>query len=320
MKIQPAKSESTAFLLAAALLCSPAFLQPANAQRVNPTSGLPGSPPSLPGTIDPATGLPVSQPNSSALDDTSFDAHRQIGELMEARRYDEALQRCIAVHEQVKPGAFAIPLLCDWIELSRKFPPAKEALIQIRDADAREFSEGRGSFDLFQELGSINGSLDQAEMTAKLFKTIEEKNSQLAGQCYFVVEDLLTQRGEYETCRKYMGDPQLRFDTTRNGYTIELQSQARVAEIQQQTLQRVAEYSRARGLTNAPRYSPPDNSPRLKEFATDRFVGRVRLLIEILVATGNKTEAEKIQAQAVAVLDDPRLKSAVSDAAEKIQK
>ena len=37
------------------------------------------------------------------------------------------------------------------------------------------------------------------------------------------------------------------------------------------------------------------------------------------VATGHNTDAEKIQDEAVAVLDDPRLKSAVADAAEKVR-
>jgi hypothetical protein len=46
----------------------------------------------------------------------------------------------------------------------------------------------------------------------------------------------------------------------------------------------------------------------------------VRQLIEILVATGHEEEAEKIRGQAVAVLDDARLKSAISDAQEKTRK
>ena len=53
---------------------------------------------------------------------------------------------------------------------------------------------------------------------------------------------------------------------------------------------------------------------------TNDFVNGVRTLVEVLAGTGNKSEAEKIQAQAVAFLDDPRLKSAISDAEEKIQK
>jgi hypothetical protein len=58
----------------------------------------------------------------------------------------------------------------------------------------------------------------------------------------------------------------------------------------------------------------------MKKSGEDRFVGQTRQLIEILVGTGHKAEAENICDQAVAVLDDPRLKSAVSDVEEQIQK
>jgi hypothetical protein len=58
----------------------------------------------------------------------------------------------------------------------------------------------------------------------------------------------------------------------------------------------------------------------MKKSSEDRFVGQTRQLIEILVGTGHKADAEEIRNQAVAILDDPRLKSAVSDAAEKIKK
>ena len=54
------------------------------------------------------------------------------------------------------------------------------------------------------------------------------------------------------------------------------------------------------------------------QMATNTFVAQVCTLVEILVATGNKSEAEKIQEQAVAVIDDSRLKSAVENAEQKI--
>jgi hypothetical protein len=54
--------------------------------------------------------------------------------------------------------------------------------------------------------------------------------------------------------------------------------------------------------------------------ADKRFVGHVRQLIEILVGAGRKADAESIRDQAVALLDDARLKSAVSDAEKKTGK
>ena len=57
----------------------------------------------------------------------------------------------------------------------------------------------------------------------------------------------------------------------------------------------------------------------MKKANEDRFVGQTGLLIEVLVGTGHTADAEKIRDQAVAVLDDPRLKSAVADAQKRIQ-
>jgi hypothetical protein len=92
-----------------------------------------------------------------------------------------------------------------------------------------------------------------------------------------------------------------------------------MVEIHQRIAQQIAEQNQKRGLTNMLAFSPPDTSAMMKKSAEDRFVGQVRQLIEILVATDHKTDAEKICLQAVAVFDDARLHNAVSDAEEKLQ-
>ena len=53
---------------------------------------------------------------------------------------------------------------------------------------------------------------------------------------------------------------------------------------------------------------------------TNNFVGHICDMVEILVATGNQAEAQKIRDQAVADLDDPRLRSAITDAQTKLAK
>jgi hypothetical protein len=49
------------------------------------------------------------------------------------------------------------------------------------------------------------------------------------------------------------------------------------------------------------------------------FVDKTRQLIALLVANGHEADAEKILAQALALHDDPWLKSAVTDAQTKLQ-
>ena len=75
--------------------------------------------------------------------------------------------------------------------------------------------------------------------------------------------------------------------------------------------------------TNLPRCVPNWKLPPAMNsglVATNSFVKRVCVYVDILVAAGQKTDAEKIRDEAVAILDDPRLKSAVSDAERKIGK
>ena len=86
----------------------------------------------------------------------------------------------------------------------------------------------------------------------------------------------------------------------------------------QRTAKQMATINQQLGLTTS--WSPPDTWAMMKKSAEDRFVGQTRQLIEILVATGHKADAEGIRDQAVAILDDPRLKSAVSDVEEQVQK
>jgi hypothetical protein len=164
------------------------------------------------------------------------------------------------------------------------------------------------------DVANINRELQDEDATYALFKSTQQKDPQLAQQCYYAAEDLLARKGEYALCLSYIGDPQAKFETIRIGLELERNSQKRMAEVQQ----RIAEENRKRGLTNA--WSPPDTSAMLKKSADDRFVGKTRQLIEILVATGHTDEAGNIRDQAISILDDARLKSAVSDAEKKGRK
>jgi hypothetical protein len=116
-------------------------------------------------------------------------------------------------------------------------------------------------------------------------------------------------KGEYELCLKCIGDPQAAFESYRRNLEWQRESQQRMAEMQKQH------------PLSAPRlpggaFKPPD----MGQMATNNFVGQVCKLVEILVATGHKIDAEKIRDQAMATLDNPQLESAVNHAGEKIQK
>jgi predicted Ser/Thr protein kinase len=225
----------------------------------------------------------------------------EVETLMKQGHYEEALQRQIwyfnhaLEYGEVNPVRLSFGIT-DWAELGRRYPKAKEALVEIRDRDTQKLIEGSGNSDLFSEVDAINSRLNQDDATYTLFKSLDMKNPELAQPCYFYAEDLLVQKGEYQLCQKYMGRPQFRFSLIQEEWESDRDAQKRAAS------------TRTR------------ESKALQMEANNRFVGQTCRLIEILVGTGQKTAAEKIRDQAVAVLDDPRLKSAVSDAEEKIQK
>ena len=207
--------------------------------------------------------------------------------LMNWGRYDESLQRHIWYFNHALAYGECDPVrlsfgLSGWSELARRYPKARQALIEVRDRDAQTFSNGGGYSALFQEVASINRELRDDDATVALFKNIRQKDPALARQCYFYAEAQLVSKGEYALCSSYISNPQASFQTIRTGWDMEK------------------------------KLDPTGN-------AANRFVGNTRQLIEILIGAGRKTEAEKIRDAAVVLLDDARLKSAVSDAEEKVR-
>jgi tetratricopeptide (TPR) repeat protein len=272
--------------------------------------------------ISPATGLPALAPaDKNDWQQILQDAKN----LMTQGRYEESLQRYIWYHKHEPESGDAYQnvvritsAISDWMELGRHYPKARQALIDIRNQETRQLKEGRGYADLFTDVQAINRELQEEDATYALYQTIREKDPQLAAECYFWVEGLLVSKGEYQWCYDHMGNPEFRFESIQRGYEGEISSQERMAETQERAKKMIAEMNQKHGWTNAPAYSPPDTSAMIRKSAADRFVGQTRQLIEILVATGHQADAEKIRDQAVAVLDDGRLKSVVTDAEQRI--
>ena len=235
---------------------------------------------------------------------------------MEQHKYEESLQRHLwhfnHATEFGDPYQSVVRLtsgLSDWEELGRRYPKAKQALTEIRDSRTQQLAAGQGYSEMLHEVQAINHELRDDDATVALIKTIHAKDPKLTGQNYFWMEDLLLQKGEYDLLLDCMGDPQAHFESARRGFEMQIQSQQRMVEMRKQ-------YPVPAPRLPGGAFTPPD----LGQMATNNFVGQVCKLVEILVATGHQADAEKIRDEAVAVLDDARLKSSVSDAERKIQK
>ncbi len=261
--------------------------------------------------VKPSASAETWAPTLSPDTKPDFEKIRQeANDAMSQGRYEEALQRHIWYHnhaleyDQGQGGVRLSFWLADWMELGRRYPKAWQALIEVRDEKTRKLAEGGGYSQLFSDVVSINGYLQDDDGSYVLFKILQKRDPALAKQCYFYVESLLVKKGEYELCFNYMGDPQRRFESNRSAWEMEKKMYQRRASLP------------------VPTNMPAGIAPRMDMMreADKRFVRNLNQLIEILVGAGHKAEAEKIRDQAVALVDDPALKSAVEDAEKKIKK
>ena len=236
----------------------------------------------------------------------------EITSLMDQGQYEDALQHQLWYFNHALEFGEANPVrtsfgIMNWAELGRRYPKARQAMIEIRDAETREFTAGRGNAQLFLEIQSLNRELPDEDATVTLFKQISQQDKQLTHQCYYFAQDLLIKKGEYALLLESLGDPQSQINML-----------CRALESQRQIQQRVAAFRVDHPAPMMPTsYNPP---PDMGKMATNNFVGQVRKLVEILVANDRVADAEKIRDQAVTSLDDERLRLAVADAVVKTKK
>ena len=234
--------------------------------------------------------------------------------------YEEALQRRLWYHNhaleyepEAQRGVRLSFALFEWMALGRKYPKARQALLEIRDHNLHAFAEGHGTYTLFKDIAAINERCGYEPSTCDLFKWLKDQQPELAKRCYTVAEDALVSRREYALCLAYVGDGQARFDQHRNNWEQRAQWERTIEQRTQQSQQRMEEYWAQQGRkppASRPSFRPPSTADNL--LAND-----TRRLIEILVGAGHKADAEKIRGQALALLDHPRIQSALSDAEQK---
>ena len=228
----------------------------------------------------------------------------EANELRAKGEYQAALDRYLWYWNhalEYEPALSAVRLsflLSDWVELGRRYPKAKQALLDTRARDTQLLLAGGGDFDLFLELSNINRSLQDEDATYEAFNKLRQRNPTLAWQCFLVVERWLVKRGDYALCLEYVGDPEAAFDRISQRWRLLKQYEQPAEANPVQAASPVATLG----------------SPTPTRTADRRFVDESCQLILILVKTDHKTEAEHIRERALALVNDPQLKSAISDA------
>jgi hypothetical protein len=202
-------------------------------------------------------------------------------ELSSQGRFEEALEKLIWFHENALQhnalGGVRLSYALDaWIELGHHYPEALDALVAIRDTKTAALEAGNGSFSWFHDVAAINRQLHAQPKTVALFHVLNQRAPELAGQCYRVAKEDLIASMQYETCARYLGDPEARFEE--------------ICHLRQLKLE-IADENPVLGSPEA----------RLREFADLAFVAQTRQLLEILEAMGRTEDAGRIWQLARAV-------------------
>ncbi|RYD22568.1 MAG: hypothetical protein EOP87_26925 [Verrucomicrobiaceae bacterium] len=204
-------------------------------------------------------------------------------------KYKEALERHIWFHDHAlakNPAYYGVRLsfaLSDWIALGAKYPEALAALRKIRDDKTARLAGGEDNRPLFHDVESINGALGEPRATVELFRKLDAGRPVFAASVVDMAGETLVDAGEFALVKKYMGDPDKRFNTAKSDYD--------------------------RGLEYAKTSRVPDAARGAHERI---FSSEVVRIVSVLEKTGDKEKAAEIQKKALAVLDSPTIRDALA--------
>lgn len=209
--------------------------------------------------------------------------------LTKSKQYDQALERHIWFHEESKislgmGGVRLSYAITAWINLSKSYPPALEALTNIRDNDEEILLSGKGDFENFHDFSSINKGLGEENKTYELFLILDKKYPDQSRSYYNITEDLLIAHKDYEICGKYIPDPIFRYESIKRS---------------------------RESLINFAKRNPKAGDFSLEKHANDHFIDKINKLIEILVAINKIDKAKEIQKSALAYFYSDKIRDAI---------
>lgn len=127
--------------------------------------------------------------------------------------HEAALEKLIWFHHNalsLDPGLYGVRLsfaLGHWMDLARSYPPALDALIQVRDAKAMALRSGSQDHELFNDLRSINRELKEEYRTYELFRELAAADQSLAAACFPWAIQSVVQSEDWELAAEFLGDP-----------------------------------------------------------------------------------------------------------------
>jgi hypothetical protein len=187
-------------------------------------------------------------------------------------RYEVALQKHIWYHEnalQLGKGQGGVRLsfvLSDWLELGEVYPPALEAMRQVRDETEKRIRDKdrvRVAFLDFHDFVALNRTLRQQKRTAETFQWLDETDPEDAQRVFGVAKPAIIKEKLYELYAKYI-DVEGDLERIRRNYADGLKlAQERFGESH-------------------------------REYTEKKFLNSATTLVAVLVQVDRKAEAEQV--------------------------
>ncbi len=166
-----------------------------------------------------------------------------------------------------------------WKQLGDVYPPALEAMQQVRDEKTSRIREGEGDFRLFHDVYALNRTLEEDQKTLDLFYVLDQKQIGLAKQCWDIVETEIIKRKDKSLIIKYAGEPRQAFQENVTQYEMNLEL----------------------AKTN------PNIGTGFLDFSRTHFIEETQMIIELALLLDDYNAAEEIRTSAYAVVNDPSL-------------
>lgn len=204
-------------------------------------------------------------------------------------RYEEALRELVWFHDHAleeQRSLYGVRLsyaLHDWVELGRVYPPALQAMREVRERKAQAVLRGEGGFALFHDVVSIDETLGASGATRELYLALLDQQPAFATEHVSLVLGALAKAGDVALLRRVRPDPE--------------------AEIRQ----RAAHMRDSIQMFKRFRWS---DIPR-RQLHADIYARGVLKVTGISTLIGEHDEARRLQALALDLVHDPSLRTAV---------
>ena len=209
-------------------------------------------------------------------------------DLVRQGKHREALDRFLWFHDHAlehEPAMAGVRLsfaLSSWKQLGDVYPPALTAMKKTRDDKTALLEDRKGNCILFHDVMSLNRTLGDDNKTVDLFRKLDEKQKDLAVQCWVSAKKAIINAKAYDLVRKYIGNPAREFSIVKEMY------------------KRTITMSEGRNFGES-----------FKAAIENNFVEQTILLIDVAVALDDTKAAKEVQKRALAIVDDYRLRDAI---------